>query len=74
MSRIAQFALDQLGFEEVFAWNDMFADTNVGLLEEYKLGKLLTPVIWGYAVDVTRPGYFSPGIFDRYAKVGHYLL
>ncbi|KAH7728644.1 Protein HEX-4 [Aphelenchoides avenae] len=66
ISRVANIAKAELNFEEVLAWNDMFADIEVPLLKEYRLGELVTPVVWGYAVDVTRPGYFPDGMFERF--------
>ncbi len=50
-------------------WSDMFADVPVDILEEYHLGDLVTPVIWGYNVDVTMVGYFDPRMFERFAQV-----
>lgn len=67
--RTAKYARDKLKFTEVLAWNDMFAETAVDLLKEYNMGELVVPVIWGYAEDVTRLGYFPLGMFGRYAKV-----
>ena len=52
----------------------MFDNIQVDLLQEYKLGELLTPVIWGYIEDVTRPGYFPNGIFHRYFQVFNEVL
>jgi hypothetical protein len=47
----------------------MFDKIAVKLLQEYGLGQLLTPVVWGYARDVTRPDYFPRGLFERYSLV-----
>jgi len=58
-----------LGFEKVFAWNDLFGKVSVEIMKTYGLGHLITPVIWGYATDVTIEGYFPEGMFERYAAV-----
>ena len=47
----------------------MFGDIDAGLLKEYEMGRLLTPVVWGYARDVTVPGYFPDRMFERFAQV-----
>lgn len=67
---VAKYAKEELKFEKVYAWNDMFSHTDSALLKEYELGKLLIPVIWGYAPDVTLEGYFPQGMHQRYAEVG----
>uniref|UniRef100_A0A914H4S7 Beta-N-acetylhexosaminidase n=1 Tax=Globodera rostochiensis TaxID=31243 RepID=A0A914H4S7_GLORO len=69
ISRIARMAKEEFGFDQVFAWNDMFDKIPVSLLEEYELGSLLIPVVWGYSRDVTRPGYFPSGLFERYSHI-----
>uniref|UniRef100_A0A0M3JZT3 beta-N-acetylhexosaminidase n=1 Tax=Anisakis simplex TaxID=6269 RepID=A0A0M3JZT3_ANISI len=74
ISRTANFAKHELGFDEVLAWNDMFGETNEQLLLQYKLGELLTPVVWGYSVNVTQPNYFPGGMFERYSKVFDRLM
>lgn len=56
-------------FKNVWAWNDLFDNIEVDLIKEYKLGELLTPIIWGYIENVTRRGYFPDGLFERYSKV-----
>ncbi|VDO45872.1 unnamed protein product, partial [Onchocerca flexuosa] len=65
---IAKYAKKTLGFTEVLAWNDMFGDIDVNLLNEYKMGELVVPVIWGYAVNVTKPDYFPKDMFERYSQ------
>ena len=62
-------AREEFNFDHVYAWNDMFDKTNVSLLKEYDLGNLLIPIVWGYARDVTEPGYFPQGLFQRYNQV-----
>lgn len=74
ITRIAKYARNKLKFTEVLAWNDMFAETAVDLLKEYNMGELVVPVIWGYAEDVTRLGYFPLGMFGRYAEVFPQML
>uniref|UniRef100_F1KS70 beta-N-acetylhexosaminidase n=1 Tax=Ascaris suum TaxID=6253 RepID=F1KS70_ASCSU len=74
IARTARFAREKLHFEEVLAWNDMFGAISDKLMLKYELGTLITPVIWGYAVDVTRPGYFPDGMFERYSKVFEKLM
>lgn len=69
ITKIAKFARKKLGFVEVLAWNDMFAETDIVLLNDYKMGELIVPVIWGYAVDVTKFNYFPKEMFSRYSKV-----
>uniref|UniRef100_A0A915BQL8 beta-N-acetylhexosaminidase n=1 Tax=Parascaris univalens TaxID=6257 RepID=A0A915BQL8_PARUN len=69
IARTARFAREKLHFEEVLVWNDMFGAVSEKLMLKYEMGTLITPVIWGYAVDVTQPGYFPDGMFERYSKV-----
>ncbi|MFH4983788.1 hypothetical protein AB6A40_010497 [Gnathostoma spinigerum] len=69
ISKVARFAREQLNFSRVLAWNDMFDKISSEKLNKHKLGDWLTPVVWGYIVDVTVPGYFPDGMFDRYEKV-----
>ncbi|VDM67623.1 unnamed protein product [Strongylus vulgaris] len=58
-----------LGYREVFAWNDMFDKSMVEDLRDSGLGELITPVVWGYRVDVTAEDYFPNGLFDRISQV-----
>ncbi|VDM50242.1 unnamed protein product [Toxocara canis] len=74
IGRTARYAREELGFSEVLAWNDMFGAISDELMAKYELGNLLTPVVWGYAVDVTQPGYFPDGMFERYSKVFNKLM
>uniref|UniRef100_A0A915PK95 Beta-N-acetylhexosaminidase n=1 Tax=Setaria digitata TaxID=48799 RepID=A0A915PK95_9BILA len=69
ITRISNYARNTLGFTEVLVWNDMFGDINADLLNEYKMGELVIPVIWGYAVDVTKLDYFPRDMFKRYSQV-----
>uniref|UniRef100_A0A914Z5N8 beta-N-acetylhexosaminidase n=1 Tax=Panagrolaimus superbus TaxID=310955 RepID=A0A914Z5N8_9BILA len=69
ISSIAKYAKENLNFEHVLAWNDLFDKIPVELLNEYKLGNYIIPVIWGYVEDVTTPGYFPPGMIQRYSQV-----
>ncbi|CAJ0584162.1 unnamed protein product, partial [Mesorhabditis spiculigera] len=62
--RVAKYARS-LGFETVFAWNDMFQATDADVLLHYEMRKVITPVVWGYKSDVTQPGYFPEGLFAR---------
>lgn len=64
IARIGKFARDT-GFREVFAWNDMFDKEPENVIKGAELPKWITPVVWGYRVDVTEEGYFPPGLFDR---------
>lgn len=57
------------GFKEVFAWNDMFDKSLVEDIREAGLGDLITPVVWGYKVDVTAEGYFPANLFKRLSRV-----
>ena len=47
-TRIAAFAKEELGFEKVLVWNDMFDKSPVELLREYRMHELVVPVVWGY--------------------------
>jgi hypothetical protein len=47
----------------------MFESMKSEKLLEFKLDKLVTPIIWGYVPDVTKEGYFPNGMFHEYAKV-----
>ncbi|CAI5438353.1 unnamed protein product [Caenorhabditis angaria] len=58
-----------LGFSEIFAWNDMFDKESEESIKKVNLHKLITPVVWGYSTDVTTPGYFPDGLFDRIYNV-----
>uniref|UniRef100_A0A0R3RIN7 Beta-N-acetylhexosaminidase n=1 Tax=Elaeophora elaphi TaxID=1147741 RepID=A0A0R3RIN7_9BILA len=69
LDHITRYVRNELGFAEVLVWNDMFADVDVDLLDEYQMGELLVPVIWGYDVDVTKLNYFPTNMFKRYAQV-----
>uniref|UniRef100_A0A914DLA2 beta-N-acetylhexosaminidase n=1 Tax=Acrobeloides nanus TaxID=290746 RepID=A0A914DLA2_9BILA len=69
ISRVAKYAKDELKFDRVYGWNDMFSSIDSKLLKEYDLGRLLVPVVWGYAPDVTIDGYFPYGMFQRYSQV-----
>lgn len=53
----------------VLMWNDMFAEAEPSLMNSYKFGKLVQPVIWGYATDVEAENYFPPGMFQRFSEV-----
>ncbi|WKX87965.1 hypothetical protein Q1695_007961 [Nippostrongylus brasiliensis] len=68
IAKVARLSRD-LGFKEVFAWNDMFDKSDVEDMRDAKLGDLITPVVWGYKADVTEPGYFPDHLFDRLSKV-----
>jgi hexosaminidase len=69
ISSVAKFAKENLNFDNVFTWNDLFDKIPSNLLNEYKLGSYIIPVIWGYTEDVTVPGYFPIGMIERYSKV-----
>lgn len=69
VTRTARFLKRELKIDRVLMWNDMFAETDVHLMNNSELGRLLEPVVWGYARDVTAPGYFPEGMFDRYSEV-----
>ncbi|KAL3079080.1 hypothetical protein niasHS_014862 [Heterodera schachtii] len=69
ISRVARMAKEEFGFEQVLVWYDMFEKIPAALLEEYKLGSLIVPVVWGYKTDVARPGYFPDGLFERFSQV-----
>ncbi|KAK6731168.1 hypothetical protein RB195_007559 [Necator americanus] len=68
ISNVARLARSA-GFEEVFAWNDMFDRSLVEDLRDSGLGSLITPVVWGYRIDVTEDGYFPNGLFDRISQI-----
>ncbi|VDL83732.1 unnamed protein product [Nippostrongylus brasiliensis] len=67
IAKVARLSRD-LGFKEVFAWNDMFDKSDVEDMRDAQLGDLITPVVWGYKADVTEPGYFPDHLFDRLSK------
>ncbi|KAM3722042.1 Hexosaminidase [Dirofilaria immitis] len=69
ISRIAKYARNELRFTEVLVWNDMFGDIDIDLLNEYKMGEFVIPVIWGYDVDVTKLNYFPKDMFKRFSQV-----
>ena len=58
-----------MNFTEVFAWNDMFDKTEIEDLRDMELGSLITPVVWGYASNVLKEGYFPEGLFHRLGQV-----
>ncbi|KJH51668.1 glycosyl hydrolase family 20, catalytic domain protein [Dictyocaulus viviparus] len=68
IARVARTAR-KFGFNEVFAWNDMFDKAEVEDMHDAKLGELITPVIWGYKLDVTTKGYFPDNLFERFSQV-----
>ncbi|KAK6050020.1 hypothetical protein COOONC_12475, partial [Cooperia oncophora] len=68
IAKVAQLAR-KAGFKEVFAWNDMFDKSLVVDMQEAGLGDLITPVVWGYKIDVTEEGYFPLGLFERLSQV-----
>ncbi|RCN41076.1 hypothetical protein ANCCAN_12959, partial [Ancylostoma caninum] len=68
ISKVALLARSA-GFQEVFAWNDMFDKSMIEDLRESGLGTLITPVVWGYKVDVTEDGYFPDRLFERISQV-----
>ncbi|CAJ0595157.1 unnamed protein product [Cylicocyclus nassatus] len=68
IARVAQLAR-AAGYAEVFAWNDMFDKSLVEDIRSSGLGELITPVVWGYRVDVTAEGYFPDGLFDRISQI-----
>ncbi|KAJ1363883.1 hypothetical protein KIN20_023842 [Parelaphostrongylus tenuis] len=68
IARVAQLARE-VGFSEVFAWNDMFDKSEVVDMRAAGLGDLITPVVWGYKVDVTEEGYFPDHLFERLQQV-----
>ncbi|TKR86689.1 hypothetical protein L596_011228 [Steinernema carpocapsae] len=74
ISSVAQFVKDQLGVPRVLVWNDMFDKVDWNLMNEYELGRLVVPNIWGYIPDVTREGYFPAGMFERYSHTFNKIL
>ncbi|CAI2321364.1 unnamed protein product [Caenorhabditis sp. 36 PRJEB53466] len=68
IARIGKFARGA-GFKTVFAWNDMFDKESEDSIREAKVHEYIVPVVWGYRTDVTEPGYFPDGLFDRIADV-----
>ncbi|CAK5005732.1 unnamed protein product [Meloidogyne enterolobii] len=38
-------------------------------MKEFKMGELVIPMVWGYIPDVTFPGYFPDGLFERLSQV-----
>uniref|UniRef100_A0AC34F333 Beta-N-acetylhexosaminidase n=2 Tax=Panagrolaimus sp. ES5 TaxID=591445 RepID=A0AC34F333_9BILA len=74
ISSIAKYAKEHLNFEHVLAWNDLFDKIPVDLLNEYKLGSYIIPIIWGYAENVTTAGYFPPGMIERYSQVFNEMI
>lgn len=68
IAKIGKFA-KETGFETVFAWNDMFDKESEETIKAAKLHEYIVPVVWGYRSDVTEPGYFPDGLFDRIANV-----
>jgi hypothetical protein len=46
-----------------------FDKVSVHLMKEFNMGELVIPMIWGYATDVTYPGYFPYGLFERLPQV-----
>ncbi|KAK5972493.1 hypothetical protein GCK32_002273 [Trichostrongylus colubriformis] len=67
IAKVARLARSA-GFQEVFAWNDMFDKSLVEDMQAAGLGDLITPVVWGYKADVTEEGYFPLGLFERISK------
>lgn len=47
----------------------MFDKSLVEDIREAGLGDLITPVVWGYKVDVTAEGYFPANLFKRLSRV-----
>ncbi|CAD5206266.1 unnamed protein product [Bursaphelenchus okinawaensis] len=70
LNHIANVALlgRKYKFDRILVWNDMFGGVNASLLAKYKLGQLVEPVVWGYAVDVTVPNYFPKKMFKEYSQ------
>uniref|UniRef100_A0A915LMN7 Beta-N-acetylhexosaminidase n=1 Tax=Meloidogyne javanica TaxID=6303 RepID=A0A915LMN7_MELJA len=74
ITRVARIAKDEFSFERVYTWNDMFDKMSVQLMKEFKMGELLIPIVWGYIPDVTFPGYFPDGLFERLSQVFEEVL
>uniref|UniRef100_A0A8R1HMW2 beta-N-acetylhexosaminidase n=1 Tax=Caenorhabditis japonica TaxID=281687 RepID=A0A8R1HMW2_CAEJA len=68
IAQIGKFAKNA-GFKTVFAWNDMFDKESEIAIRRAKIHEYIVPVIWGYREDVTEPGYFPDGLFDRIANI-----
>uniref|UniRef100_A0A0K0CUZ4 Exostosin domain-containing protein n=1 Tax=Angiostrongylus cantonensis TaxID=6313 RepID=A0A0K0CUZ4_ANGCA len=68
IARVAQLGR-KVGFSEVLAWNDMFDKSEVVDMKTAGLGELITPVVWGYRLDVTEKGYFPEHLFERLSQV-----
>ncbi|CAD6186313.1 unnamed protein product [Caenorhabditis auriculariae] len=71
LRHIAQvgFLAKKAGFQSVFVWNDMFDKEDEGALFNSRIHNFITPVVWGYAEDVSIANYFPSGLFDRISKV-----
>uniref|UniRef100_A0A1I8B994 beta-N-acetylhexosaminidase n=1 Tax=Meloidogyne hapla TaxID=6305 RepID=A0A1I8B994_MELHA len=74
ITRIARIAKEEFSFERVYTWNDMFDKISVQFMNEYKMREIIIPIVWGYVPDVTFPGYFSDGLFERLSQVFGELL
>uniref|UniRef100_A0A914KP94 Beta-N-acetylhexosaminidase n=1 Tax=Meloidogyne incognita TaxID=6306 RepID=A0A914KP94_MELIC len=74
ITKVARIAKDEFSFERVYTWNDMFDKISVQLMKEFKMGELLIPIVWGYIPDVTFPGYFPDGLFERLSQVFEEVL
>ncbi|CAI4227567.1 unnamed protein product [Auanema sp. JU1783] len=68
IARIAKLA-SSYNFTKVFAWNDMFDKSSIEDMKMEQLGKLIVPMVWGYAPNVLRENYFPPGLFERLVAV-----
>ncbi|KAI6225568.1 Beta-N-acetylhexosaminidase [Aphelenchoides besseyi] len=73
ISNIAQIAR-KYNFSDVYVWNDMFEHMTAEQMKQFKLDELVIPVVWGYKVDVTEPGYFPDGMFEQYGKTFNELV